>query len=415
MNGCVKNPWNVHRLFGRTRVFEARLDNGMTVIVSPMPGSPVAAVQMWYSVGSAHEDPRATGRAHFLEHMMFKGTPLHPEGEFDRVLECLGAAQGTNAFTWKDYTAYVVELPAAKVATALELEADRMRSLSLDPDSVHRERGVILDEWLRSRSDPESRRFDSVFSQAFGGSGMAWPILGEEEHLRELTPRSLRDFYEAHYRPSRCALVVVGGVEPDEILSLARDNFIPRELAEGLMEPPRRVLRQGRHLVKDDVSMARLDLLLDASGLSAHDGTLLTRWLSGSDDSLLDATFVLTGRAQEVHAWHCEAPGRDGAVLMISATLPDSESPQEFERDLLELLSSPPPLTELELQSLNVALECHGSSMVERHEERASSLGQKWVYGEPYALAEFFDSRRLISLASSLKDRSHFMHLTEPT
>src|SRR6185295_17314111 len=114
----------------RLAVTEATLDNGLRVLVQDDPRNPIVAVQVWYRVGSRNERPGATGLAHFLEHMMFKGTPTHGKGEFSRLVEQNGGQD--NAFTSQDVTSYYVDIAADKVDLALALEADRMRNLLLD-------------------------------------------------------------------------------------------------------------------------------------------------------------------------------------------------------------------------------------------------------------------------------------------
>ena len=111
---------------------EATLDNGLRVLVLEDHRSPIVSVQVWYRVGSRNERPGATGLAHFLEHMMFKGTPTHGKGEFSRLVEQNGGQD--NAFTSQDVTSYYVDIAADKVDLALALEADRMRNLLLDPE-----------------------------------------------------------------------------------------------------------------------------------------------------------------------------------------------------------------------------------------------------------------------------------------
>src|SRR6185436_13784146 len=133
-------------------VAEATLDNGLRVLVLEDHRSPIVSVQVWYRVGSRNELPGATGLAHFLEHMMFKGTPTHGKGEFARLVEQNGGQD--NAFTSQDVTAYYVDIATDKVDHVLRLEADRMRNLLLDPREVESERQVVMEE-RRTRSEDD--------------------------------------------------------------------------------------------------------------------------------------------------------------------------------------------------------------------------------------------------------------------
>ena len=147
-------------------VVEATLDNGLRVLLLEDHRSPIASVQMWYRVGSRDERPGATGLAHFLEHMMFKGTPTHGKGAFSRLVERNGGQD--NAFTSQDATAYYVDIASARVELVLALEADRMRHLLLDPREVDSERQVVMEERrTRSEDDPYGALAEELSAVAF--------------------------------------------------------------------------------------------------------------------------------------------------------------------------------------------------------------------------------------------------------
>src|SRR2546430_5213124 len=126
------------------RVLASTLDNGLRVLLQEDHRSPIVSFQMWYRVGSRNEARGATGIAHFLEHMMFKGTPTHGRGQFARLVEQNGGQD--NAFTSQDVTAYFVDIVADKLDLVLELDADRMQNLLLDPKQIDSERQVVLEE-----------------------------------------------------------------------------------------------------------------------------------------------------------------------------------------------------------------------------------------------------------------------------
>src|SRR3989449_3941269 len=135
------------------RVLAATLENGLRVLLQEDHRSPIVSFQMWYRVGSRNEARGATGIAHFLEHMMFKGTPTHGRGQFARLVEQNGGQD--NAFTSQDVTAYFVDIVADKLDLVLELDADRMQNLLLDPKQIDSERQVVLEEWrTRTPDDP---------------------------------------------------------------------------------------------------------------------------------------------------------------------------------------------------------------------------------------------------------------------
>src|SRR5262245_4756281 len=223
-------------------VVEATLDNGLHVLVLEDHRSPVVSVQVWYRVGSRNERSGATGLAHFLEHMMFKGTPTHGKGEFARLVEQNGGQD--NAFTTQDVTSYFVDIAADKVDMVLTLEADRMRHLLLDPAEVDSERQVVMEERrTRTDDDPDGLLSEELNSLAFKAYPYRWPIIGWMEDIARINPTELRAFYDTYYQPNNALLVLVGDVKTAEVLEKVRQRFgaIPRGPAPPpvtAVEPP---------------------------------------------------------------------------------------------------------------------------------------------------------------------------------
>jgi len=216
-------------------VVDATLDNGLRVLVLEDHRSPIVSVQVWYRVGSRNELPGATGLAHFLEHMMFKGTPTHGKGEFSRLVEQNGGQD--NAFTSQDVTSYYVDIAADKVDLALALEADRMRNLLLDPKEIDSERQVVMEERrTRTEDDPDGLVSEEMMSLAFKAHPYRWPVIGWMEDIRRIAPAELRAFYDTYYRPNNAILVVVGDVAGPEILGRVRRLF--GGIARGPEPPP---------------------------------------------------------------------------------------------------------------------------------------------------------------------------------
>src|SRR5215468_9156335 len=216
-------------------VAEATLDNGLRVLVLEDHRSPVVAVQVWYRVGSRNERPGATGLAHFLEHLMFKGTPSHGKGEFSRLVEQSGGRD--NAFTTQDVTSYYVNIAADKAELVLGLEADRMRHLLLDPKEIDSERQVVMEERrTRTEDDPDGLLSEAMNSLAFRATPYRWPIIGWMEDIKRINPAELRAFYNLYYEPNNALLVVVGDVKTSEIVGRVRQAFGP--IPRGAEPPP---------------------------------------------------------------------------------------------------------------------------------------------------------------------------------
>src|SRR6266446_8094233 len=205
-------------------VSDVTLDNGLRVLVLEDHRNPIVTVQTWYRVGSRNEVPGKTGLAHFLEHLMFKGTPTHGKGQFARVVEQNGGQD--NAFTSHDVTSYYVNIAADRVDMVLTLEADRMRHLLLDPKEIDSERQVVMEERrTRTEDDPDGLLSEEMNSLAFKAHPYRWPIIGWMEDIKRINAAELRAFYDIYYRPNNAILVLVGDVKTSAIMARVRQLF----------------------------------------------------------------------------------------------------------------------------------------------------------------------------------------------
>jgi zinc protease len=203
---------------------EYQLGNGLKLIVKEDHRSPIVVSQIWYKVGSSYEPNGITGISHALEHMMFKGTKKHPPGEFSRLISEQGGRE--NAFTGSDYTAYFQELERGRLAVSFELEADRMRNLTLLKDEFAKEIQVVIEERrMRTDDNPQSLTQEMLAAGAFASSPYHHPVIGWRDDLDHMTADDVRQWYNAWYAPNNAALVVVGDVEPDAVFRLARKYF----------------------------------------------------------------------------------------------------------------------------------------------------------------------------------------------
>jgi len=216
------------------KVFEYVLDNGMKVIVQPDHRAPVAVSQVWYKVGSSNEHSGITGVSHVLEHMMFKGTTDYPSGRFSAIIAENGGRE--NAFTGRDYTAYYQFMGNDRLEISFKLEADRMRNLSLPEDGFKKELEVVKEErFMRTEDKPEALTYERFNATAYFNSPYHHPIIGWMEDLDSLKIENLRAWYDAWYQPNNATLVVVGDVEPEAVLKLAKKHFGP--IAPGKITP----------------------------------------------------------------------------------------------------------------------------------------------------------------------------------
>ncbi|MCB9507409.1 MAG: insulinase family protein [Myxococcales bacterium] len=201
-----------------------RLPNGIGYAIWPDSHDTVVSTQVWVRAGSADEPVGGTGLAHMLEHMMFRGTRAHPDGEFDAQMEALGAS--VNAATWLDYTVYMSTGAPGALDTVLSLEADRFWNLAIDPDAFAAERDVVANERRQVvDADPDAQLLEAFHAAAYGGTPYEWPTIGWEQDIAAFTPESLRGFYETHYRPENLMVVVCGGVDAAVAIDGVRRSF----------------------------------------------------------------------------------------------------------------------------------------------------------------------------------------------
>jgi zinc protease len=217
------------------RVVTATLDNGLRVLLLEDHRSPIVSLQLWYRVGSRNESRGATGIAHFLEHLMFRGTPSHPPGEYARIVERNGGQD--NAFTSQDVTSYYVDIAADRLDQVLALEADRMHNLTLDPKIITSEREVVIEERrTRTEDDPGGALGEEVSALAFRAHPYGQPIIGWMVDIRRITPEEIAAFYKTYYAPNNALLIAAGDLKADAVLAKIKAAFgaIPRG-----PEPPR--------------------------------------------------------------------------------------------------------------------------------------------------------------------------------
>ncbi len=193
-----------------------RLANGLTVCLLSNRGAPVVTTALWYRVGTRDEGPAEAGAAHFLEHMMFKGSERYGPGEVDRRTQALGGSN--NAFTSHDATVYHFNFAPLHWREALAIEADRMRGLALDPVQVESERRVILEEIAMYEAEPWDALDQRVSALRYPGHAYGRPVLGTAASLAEIGAAELAAFHRRFYRPGNAVLVVAGDVGPEDLV-----------------------------------------------------------------------------------------------------------------------------------------------------------------------------------------------------
>ncbi|MGL5034804.1 MAG: M16 family metallopeptidase [Microcystaceae cyanobacterium] len=198
------------------------LPNGLTIIAEQMPVEAVS-FNLWLKVGSVQEEDNINGMAHFLEHMVFKGTPKLESGGFEKAIEERGAV--TNAATSQEYTQYYITTAPKDFLTLAPLQLEVVLNASIPENPFERERGVVLEEIRRSQDNPQRRIFTEALKLGFDQLPYARPVLGETEIIEALQPQQMRDFHAQWYQPGRMTAVVVGNLPPLTLIESVAKGF----------------------------------------------------------------------------------------------------------------------------------------------------------------------------------------------
>jgi len=335
-------------------VEQHRLDNGLEVRLVPSSQAPIVVVSLWYRVGARDEPSEHTAIAHFLEHMMFKGSHRFPMGSIDRLTQSLGG--DNNAFTSHDVTSYYFSFAAEHWRIALEVEADRMETLTLDEVEIDREREVILEEISMYEDYPWDAlelRTNQLYYQDFP---YGRPILCTRETVRSIDREALERFYRTHYRPDNAVLVLAGDLAGDTLCEV--EAWLGKPRPGGNCRTPQRdtfaVPDDLRRLHHDKGKSPRLLVSLPAPAGDHEDFVPWRVWmtvLGGGRSSRLHRRLVDEGKlcsSMSAELTEMAGPG----VAMISAELLPGVEPARVEELVLDgvrdLLRNPPLPAELE-------------------------------------------------------------------
>jgi zinc protease len=233
---------------GRPNIRSFSLPNGLQVLLAPDSSSPTTSVWVWYRVGSKNEWPGVTGASHWVEHMLFLGSPRYKKGEIDRAVVEVGGT--LNAFTDNDFTAYFTTVPREHLSIPLSIEADRMTRALIAPKEVQRERTIIRSEREGNENYPEFRVDEELYAVAFQRHPYRWDALGYPEDIQGLTPEGLSAYYRRFYGTRNALLVVAGGFDPTELAAEVRRRFgrLPttgEDPTVAIVEPPQRGERRS--------------------------------------------------------------------------------------------------------------------------------------------------------------------------
>lgn len=329
------------------------LDNGLEVVVIPDHRAPVVTHMIWYKVGSADEPEGQSGIAHFLEHLMFKGTEAHPNGAFSKLIADLGGQE--NAFTSYDYTAYFQRVAKEHLPLMMEMEADRMENLLLTDDMIGAERDVVLEERrMRIDSEPASRLSEAMNALTFVNHPYGSPIIGWQHEIEALNREAAIDFYDRYYTPNNAVLVIAGDVDADAVKTLAAETYgkVARRAEPGKRmrpaEPPlpgdRRIAVSDDRVRQESVSQTWI-VPSQSSGLDGVPEALdvLAYILGGGATSRLHKSAVLDEKIALSAGSYYQSGGLEYGRLRIYGTPAQGYTTEDVEahvgkvvRDLIE-------------------------------------------------------------------------------
>ncbi|MDR2164410.1 MAG: insulinase family protein [Zoogloeaceae bacterium] len=323
--------------------FETTLANGLKVIVQEDHRAPVVTHMVWYRVGSVDEVDGSSGLAHMLEHMMFKGTPSVPDGEFSRRVAAAGGHE--NAFTSNDYTAYFQQVPREKLDEMMTLEADRMRHLSVAPQEFAQERKVVMEERrLRTEDNPHALLFEQSNAVAFQAHPYRRPVIGWMNDIENMTAADARAWHATWYTPNNAILVVTGDVAHEAVFKLAQRRYgvlkpRPLPVRRPQAEPPQKGMR--RLLVKGPAELPYLLMGWKAPKIERMDGPvepfaleMLVAILDGHDAARLPRRLVREQRLATSAGASYDAISRGPAMFYLYGSPTPDSTPEALESAL---------------------------------------------------------------------------------
>ena len=326
----IKSNESAKNVAGNFAVKKVQFKNGLKLLILKDPSSPTFAYQTWFNVGSRNEVIGKTGLAHLFEHMMFKGTKNHKEGEFDSILEQAGV-EGENAFTSNDHTVYVQELPKEHLDLIIGLESDRMVNLLVNDQSFKTEREVVQNERrFRKENSAEGTLYQTIFETAYTDSPYHWPVIGYEQDLNMMTAQDARDFYEKFYSPDRATIVVVGDVDEKEVISkveAAYGSLPAKNTPDGEIKKDVEQTAQRRKKVPLNIQSEKLWMAFkipEAASLDTPVFEVIQGILTDGMNSRLNRALVNSGIATEISSGSFSL--RDPGMFVFMADLQKGKS-----------------------------------------------------------------------------------------
>lgn len=340
-----------------------KLDNGMQVVVIEDHRTPVVTQMIWYKVGSADETPGKSGLAHFLEHLMFKGTAAHPAGEFSQTVQRIGGEE--NAFTSTDYTGYYQRVTKDQLGRMMAFEADRMTGLVLKDENLLPERDVVLEEYnMRVANSPDARLTEQIMAALYLNHPYGRPIIGWHQEIEKLSREDALAFYKRFYAPNNATLIIAGDVDPQEVRPMVERNYGPiaaqPAIPERRLRPQEPVPAAPRTVTLADPrveqpSMRRSYLVPSATTAAAGESQaldVLAQLIGGGPNSYLYRALVIDKRLAINAGASYQGTALDSAQFTVMATPKQGAEFADIEKAIdaviADIAVNPVPAADLE-------------------------------------------------------------------
>jgi zinc protease len=359
---------------------------------------------VWYKVGSSYEHDGITGVSHVLEHMMFKGTDDHPPGEFSRIISENGGSE--NAFTSSDYTAYFQKLEKSRLPISFELEADRMRKLRLQDEEFQKEVNVVMEERrLRTDDKPTALTYELFKAAAFTSSSVRIPTIGWMNDLENMQLADLQHWYERWYAPNNAIVVVVGDVDPEAVLKLARKYFGP--LKPEVIVPPKPRIEPPQKGKRDITVRAPAEVPYTIMGyktpvLATAEASwepyaleVLANILDGGDSARLTRELVRGSQIATSAGAGYDLNDRQAGLFLLDATPAGSHSIPELQDALFVQIQrlKDEPVTDEELARVKSGVVASAVYELDSIFYQAMKIGQLEAVGLDWRLADEYVER----------------------
>ncbi|MDA8553517.1 insulinase family protein [Alphaproteobacteria bacterium] len=381
----------------------SQLDNGLQVVTDPMEGVESTALGLWFKVGARYETAKLSGMAHFIEHMLFKGTDRRSSFSISEEIEATGGY--LNAYTSRENTAFYARMLAQDTELCLDVLADVLQHSRFEPEDIEREQTVISQEIAQAEDTPDDVVFTDFQSQAFAGQGLGQSVLGSQQTLSNINRENAMAFWQYHYRPDKAILVASGGVDHDAFVRLAERLFWPDRGERGPREMPTAAKYTGGVTLKTR-ALEQVHTVLGFEGASMTDpryfasAVLSTLLGGGSSSRLFQEIREKRGLAYHVGA-HTSGYADTGLFAVYAGTAPEAEAEllsvliDEFKR----LVDTNVP--ELEIERARAQIRASVLMGRESTSSRAEDAAQQMlVYGIPRTVSDLIGQLDAVDAAA---------------